>query len=190
MSRFYLNSVLCMHIEKGLNCRMCADQTAIAHLIFDLFSQCALLWCSASDISIISQDTLTQGFPSLSLPFLSLKCVWTVSVIPEERKGEDGHQRRSLQDVHDGPSSCQGEQREGGGDPLLLMLTSMCTEWGITGGGVCLLWGETWERSRQVSLHVYQLQTTGISQTLEISHRCPHTHLQYYQTPLRGALHL
>ena len=140
-----------MHYEEGLNHQMHADNSVIAHLEFDLFSQCVLLLRSVSDTSII---------PSLSLPFLFLcECV-DMCVIPEEGKGTDSHRRWSLQDVHDGRSSRQWE-REGRGS--LAAYTSQCLRWmGRTGGDVCVLWGETRERSRQVSLPAYQLYATGI----------------------------
>lgn len=70
------------------------------------FPMC-LFYCSVSDMSPIPQETLTQGSHlCLCFSFFCSAC----RQIPEEREGKDGHQLWSLQDVHDGGSSCQGEE--------------------------------------------------------------------------------
>lgn len=102
--------------------------------IFPMFS--ALVQCIRYIYHFPRHSDMRVSIFVFALP-LSGACVDSMCVIPEEGKGKDGQKRWSLQDVHDG-RSCQGEQREGGGDPSMLILTNVCIEWGRTVWNVCV----------------------------------------------------
>ena len=79
-----------MDKENNLNCCIHADESVLAHFIFDLVSQCNGAG-AVQGIHLSFHQSPNTRVSVFVFVLLSAQCVDSVCVIPQETEGKDGH---------------------------------------------------------------------------------------------------